>query len=478
MALGKPRWRGYPAAVLVVGALAAILKAIPGLSPTSVALFLMLAVFFCATVWQSGPGVLAAALATLAFNFLYLPPLYTFTISDPRNVVALAVFLVSALLIGRLSALSRLRLGLLEAERRDLIALTELSQGFLADTNREALLGVATDRLRQALQAERVAIYVPGEDGLAPAGGRSDTEIREDLVELAFRQGSSAAFASSLGGTDIYLPVPVGVQRVGVLVARGMRSSERLAGACAALLGLSLERERFVRLAREAELTKASDEMKSTLLATLAHDLKTPVAAARAAVENWAASAPSAPEAPLAKAEMERLTRRLDELMQVVKLDAGIAKPHRERVSAAEIVEAAVARFGEALESHSLFLEVPKGALELDADPAQVTEALGHGLENAARYSPPGSRVRVTVDQDGGDVRFRVEDQGPGVPEPDRTRVFERFVRLPGAGATPGTGLGLFIAKRLVEMNGGRIRLGDAKPAGAVFEILLPRAAG
>jgi two-component system sensor histidine kinase KdpD len=478
MALPRPRWEGYPGSVLVVGILAGILRAVPGLSATSVALLLMLAVFFCATVWQSGPGVVAAVLATLAFNLLFLPPFFELTIEDPRNVVALAVFLVSALLIGRLSALSRLRLGLLEAERRDLIALTELSQGFLADTNREALLGVATDRLRQALQSEQVAIFVPGDAGLAPAGGRTEPGIRPDLVDLAFRQGSSASFASPLGGTDIYLPVPVGVQRVGVLVARGMRSSERLAEACAALLGLSLERERFVRLAREAEITKASDEMKSTLLATLAHDLKTPVAAARAAVENWAASAPAAPEAPLAQGEMERLTRRVDELMQVVRLDAGIAKPHRERVTAGEIVEAAVARFGEALGSHSLFLEVPKDPLEMEADPAQVTEALGHGLENAARYSPAGSRVRVTVDEDGADVRFRVEDQGPGVAQGDRGRVFERFVRLPDAESTPGTGLGLFIAKRLVEMNGGRIRLDAAQPSGAVFEILLPRAPG
>jgi two-component system sensor histidine kinase KdpD len=202
------------------------------------------------------------------------------------------------------------------------------------------------------------------------------------------------------------------------------------------------------------------------------------VAAARAAVENWAASAPAAHGAPLAQAEMERLTRRVDELMQVVRLDAGIAKPHRERVTAGEIVEAAVARFGEALGSHSLFLEVPKDPLEVEADPAQVTEALGHGLENAARYSPAGSRVRVTVDEDGADVRFRVEDRGPGVAQADRGRVFERFVRLPDAESTPGTGLGLFIAKRLVEMNGGRIRLDAAQPSGAVFEILLPRAPG
>src|SRR3954464_15592585 len=105
MSLRTPRWIGYGAAVLVVGAGAALLKAVPDLSPTSVALLLMLAVFLCASVWQSGPGVLAAVLATLAFNLLFLPPFFRLSVDDPRNVVALGVFLVSALLIGRLSAL-------------------------------------------------------------------------------------------------------------------------------------------------------------------------------------------------------------------------------------------------------------------------------------------------------------------------------------------------------------------------------------
>ena len=164
--------------------------------------------------------------------------------------------------------------------------------------------------------------------------------------------------------------------------------------------------------------------------------------------------------------------------MQVVRLDAGIANPHRERVTAGEIVEAAIARFGEALESHSLFLDVPKEPLIVEADPAQVTEALGHGLENAARYSPAGSRVRVTVDRDGagGPVPRRGPGTGRGRAGP-RPRVRPIRPSCPAPSATPGTGLGLFIAKRLVEMNGGRIRLESAQPTGAAFEILLPRAA-
>jgi two-component system sensor histidine kinase KdpD len=467
---------GYPAAALLVVATVGLLKVFHGLTDSTVALVLLLAVFLSAWIWQSGPGVLAALLATAAFNFFFIPPLYTFTIQDPRNVAALFVFLVSGLLIGRLSALARRRLELVEAERRDLAALTRLSQAFLADTNRESLLGVAVDRLRNALQAERISLWLADEHGgIAEAASTPGTAVRSDLVELAWKQGNSAAFPSELGGTDIYLPVPVGVQRAGVLVARGLRSSERMAEACAQLLGLALERERFLALARAAEETKASDQMKSTLLAALAHDLKTPVAAARGAVENWAASAGPSESAGLALDQMKALSRRIDELMEVVRLDSGVARPRREIVAAEEIVEAAVARFGDALADHSLLLEPQPDAL-VEVDPGQVTEALGHGLENAAGYSPRGSRIQVRVEADADTVRLQVLDTGPGIDDADRERVFERFVRLPAAERTPGSGLGLSIARSLVAMNGGRVSLAAAPGRGTLFEIALPRA--
>jgi two-component system sensor histidine kinase KdpD len=478
MKIPAARWIGYPAAVLVVLATIGLLKLFPQLTVSAIALLLLLAVFLCASVWQSGPGVLAAVLATLGFNFFFLPPIHTFTIADPRNVTALFVFLVSGLLIGRLSALSRQRLGLLEAERRDLIALTQLSQGFLSDTNRETLLGVAADRLRQALQCEQVAILLADAKGeLSRRIETADTSFRSDITDLVYRQGNSAAYPSELGGTDIYLPIPVGLQRAGVLVARGLRSSERMAEACALLLGLAVERERFLRLARAAEETRTSEQMKSTLLAQLAHDLKTPVTAARGAIENWETDSGGSEASRIARAQLDALGRRIGELMDLVRLDSGTARPRPERVTCGEIVEAAVARFGEALAGHSLFLEPPPPDLAVEVDPAQMTEALGHGLENAARYSPAGSTIRVSVAADETSVCFRVSDQGKGVPAGERDRVFERFVRLEDAGRLPGSGLGLSIARSLVELNGGRLRLGEAEGGGALFEIALPRIA-
>lgn len=478
MLRGAPRWIGYPASALLVFATIGVLKLFPGLADSSVALLLLLSVFLAAWAWQSGAGTLAAILAALGFNFFFLPPFHTFTIEDPRNVAAFFVFLVCGLLVGRLSAVARERLLSVEAERRDLAALTRLSEGFLADTNRETLLGVAADRLRDALQAKQVSIWLARERGeIAMAAQTPEADVRQDLAELTYRQGNSAAFPSQLGGTDIYLPIPVGVQRAGVLVARGLTASERMAEGCALFLGLALERERFVQLARAAEETKTSDRMKSTLLATLAHDLKTPVAAALGAVENWQAEAGGSEKADLAREELEALSRQISDLMEVVRLDSGVVRPRRESVTCGEIVEAAVSRFGEALGGHNLYLDVPASEITIEADPAQMTEALGHGLENAARYSPGGTEIRVSVAGDEKTAYLRISDSGNGVPPAERERVFDRFVRLPEAAKVAGTGLGLSIARSLVEMNGGTLRLGASEAGGTLFEIAMPRSA-
>jgi two-component system sensor histidine kinase KdpD len=459
-----------------VGLTIAVLKLFPDLADSSVALLLLLAVFTCAWIWESGPGVLAAVLATLGFNFFFIQPLHTFTVEDPRNVVALVVFLICGLLIGRLSASNRKRLRQVEAERADLANLTRLSQAFLSDTTRESLLGVAADRLRDAMAAEHVSIFLAGETGEVSCAARtSDRPVRNDLAELACRQGNSAAFPSELGGTDIYLPIPVGVQRAGTLVALGLRSSEGIAQGCAVLLGLALERERFLRMAREAETTRASDQMKSTLLAALAHDLKTPVAAARGALENWAAETEHSSKAELALDQIKALGRLIEQLMEVVRLDSGVARPQREVVRCGEIVEAAVLRFGDALARHALLVDVASPDAAVEVDPAQLTEALGHGLENAAAYSPAGSRIEVSTAAEAKWAYLRVTDTGAGIPPADRERVFDRFVRLPAALGVPGTGLGLNIARSLVEMNGGTLRLAPAPGLGTLFEISLPR---
>jgi two-component system sensor histidine kinase KdpD len=442
------------------------------MNETAAALVLIVAVFVVAWVWEWGPGILAALLAALCLNYFFLPPLYTFTIADPRNVFALFAFLAAAILIGRLSSLARQRTRLLELERRDLVALSELSEAFLADTNRETLAAVAADRLRRALLCEGVSILVPSEDGrLALVARAGSGNLKEDLAELAFRQGNSAVFPSEQGGDDAYLPIPLGVQRIGALVVLGMRASERLAEACAAMLGIAFERERFLRVIRQAEEARARDELRSTLLAALGHDLKTPVATARAAVENWETESGPTEKGALALDALERLSHVVDGLLSVARLESGSVHPRKERVAPGAIVEAALARFGEALDHHNLFLDVPAAGFDIEVDPAQVAEAVGLALENASRYAPAGTEVRVSAAKEGKRILLRIDDRGPGIPEPERTRAVEKFVRLRGAADKSGSGLGLYIARSLIELNGGVLEISEAPGGGARVEI-------
>ena len=302
---------------------------------------------------RAGPGVLAAMLATLAFNYFFIPPLYTFTISrSAQRRGALRLPGVRPADRAALRALPRERLRLIEAERRDLIALTQLSQGFLADTNRESLLGVAADRLRQALQCEQVALLLARENGeLAPPIATPGASFREDLAELAYRQGNSAAFPSDLGGTDIYLPIPVGLQRAGVLVARGLRSSERMAEACAAP-ARPRRRARAVPAAGpggRGDAHERADEIDAARAAR-ARPEDAGRRGARRHRELGGRQRRLGGLAPGAAASSTRLDRRIGELMDVVRLDSGAARPRpRARRPASEIVEAAVARFGDAL---------------------------------------------------------------------------------------------------------------------------------
>jgi signal transduction histidine kinase len=217
--------------------------------------------------------------------------------------------------------------------------------------------------------------------------------------------------------------------------------------------------------------------MKSTMLATLGHDLKTPVAVARAAVENWEAAAGATEASRLAGTSLAKLTRLVDELLTVIRLESGVASPRRELAACAEIVEAAVARVSERANGRKLAVAPVPAELRVRVDPAQVAEALGLGLENALTHTPPGSAVRIAVEEhdESESIILSVEDDGPGIPVGDRERVTQKFVRLPRSEEKPGSGLGLYIARTLSEMNAGRLTIGSASAGGTRFAISLPK---
>jgi len=471
--IASRRLVGYPAACLVVAATTLLLKLTPGLAEGSADIVLLLAVFVVARIWETGPGMFAALLATALLRYFFVQPFHSFSIANVEDDLALLVFLVAALLVGRLSAVSRERLEKLEAERRRLEIVAQLSQAFLAETKRDALLPLAADRLRAALECDLVAVLVGGPGGLRLASGSDEAVDSEAAARVL--SGGPALVTERGGVRDLLLPLRVEGRPIGVLAAQGARAAPRVAEACALVLALALEHERSLSLAADSEAVRAREEMKSTLLAALGHDLKTPVAVARGALENWEARAGASAESTLAGRSLAALARVVDELLTVIRLEAGVGGPRRERASCGEIVEAAVARVEPSLGARRLDVAPVGSELAVRVDPAQIAEALGLGLENALHHTPPEAAVRVAVEENGKELVFAVEDDGPGIPEADRRRVTEKFARLPSSKGRPGAGLGLYIAKTLSEMNDGRLEIGVARSGGTRFTIVLPK---
>ncbi len=463
---------GYPATLCLVGLTIGLFKLYPELTNTG-DVVLLLVVFLSAWLWESGPGILAACLAPVAYNYYFVAPLHSLWFHKPSDIISLMVFLASALIIGRLSATARQRLRQIESERRDLSQLTELSKSFMADTNRESLYTVIADRLRLMLQCDGIVLCIVDHTGaIRQVSNCSTGMIREDLIRMTGRQGVELV-QDEHDHRNLYVPIRLGDRQIGTMVVVGLRTSSHLAEACVTLVGLAIEREQFIRVEREAERVKASEEMKSALLATLAHGLKTPLATAAGLLENWELDAGGTDKSKLARASLTRLAYITEDLLKVIKFESGASHPRREEVACGDIIEAAVERQHDTLFGHPLDQDISVPDLKIKVDRAQISEALGLGLENAARYSTASSKISLIAKIEAGDVVFQVHDKGPGIPAEDRERVMEKFVRLHHGEKLSGYGLGLYIARSLVTLNGGKVRLDGSPLGGTMFEIRL-----
>ncbi len=417
---------------------------------SSLGVVYLLGVVVISTFWGLWLGVLMSVLSAAAFNFFHLPPVGRFTIADSRNWVALGAFLVVALASSSVSELARARAA--EAVRR----------------RAEADLTAETAQLL----LERAGV----EDALASIGRRlaAAFELPWALVALGETSGDSRreALALSAGEARVgTLVVPAGLQ--GSVVSR---LSERVVPALAALLQVALERERLVAEAVQTESLRRSDAVKTAVLRAVSHDLRSPVTAmitAGAAVRAPGVTPHERDElGGLVVEEGTRLSRLIDDLLDLSKLDAHAAVPRLAECSVEEVIDAALA----AQPADSMVeVRVDPDLPPVRADFAQVERALANLLENATRYSE-GKLVVVRARSVGGWVVIRVVDRGPGIPAVDQARIFEPFYRAPGR--TPnvisGSGLGLAIAKGFIETNGGRIRVESVPGQGSSFVVALP----
>ncbi len=435
-------WLGSAALVAAVtGAIELLKTHIPVLSLTVLYLFAVLPV---AVVWGAAFGVVVSVASMLAFNFLFLPPLYTFTLADSRNWFALAVFLVTAIVVSELAARSR-------RQARESALLAEIATSLLERGEVSGELDRIAAEAARALQVERARIELGNHPSTA-----------ESLQSYPLETGGRRV------GT-IYLERP----RQGMAAAR-----RRLLPALASLLGVAIDRERLAREAVEAEALRRSDAIKTALLRAVSHDLRTPLMGILTSASSLARDDLVLDEADRADLlatvldEAHRLDRLVGNLLDLSRLQAGAARPEPDVVAIDDLVVQALGELGEGGARVQVFLPDDSPAVRVDVH--QVQRAIVNLLENALKYSPGDERVRLQVQATGSEALIRVVDRGPGVPSGELERIFEPFQRGSRGATVAGAGLGLAIARGFVEANDGRVWAESRRGQGATFVLSLP----
>src|SRR4051812_115284 len=388
-------------------------------------------------------GLVAAVLSVLALNFFFIEPRYQLTIAQGENVAALVVFLIAAIVVGRLAEAARDRAR--EAEARAAEAASREAEAELVAAVAGRLLGGGSLDEQLAWIGERVA------GALGAASAR---------VELA------TAPTAHEGERSLRLPTRV---RPAWLYTRGGADPERVAAPLAGVMDVALERERLAAARADAETARRAEAAKTAVLRAISHDLRTPLTAITAAAEALADPQTSAEDradlhAVLA-GESRRLARLVDDLLDLSRIEAGAVNPQRDWVDLHDVVARAAAG------RPAVQVELPADLPLVRADAAQLERVFGNLVENAVKFSPEGAPVRVTGGTSGGRVTVRVIDPRPRVPQGQRSPVFEPFFR--GRATGPGAGLGLAISRGFVEANGGRLVLQSDGRGETAFAVTL-----
>jgi two-component system sensor histidine kinase KdpD len=438
------------------------------------------------------PSLVACLLSALAYNFFFYPPAYGLTVADPANIATVFFFLVVALITSHLA--SRARDAALAAASRAQTteALYAFSRKVAGIVTLHDLLWATGQQIGSMLRLD-VVILLPGTDGRLeikaayPPNGDVDG-IGTDATQMDSDEDRAARGTEALlTAQHRFLPLrtshgPVGAIGVSRTGAPLNPDEERLLVALIDQAAVAIERVRLAGEMDAARLAAETERLRSALLSSLSHDLKTPLASITGAAtslrqygELYDAAARDELAATI-QGEAERLSRFVANLLDMTRLRAGGIELKREPTDLGEAIGAALQRMQGVLNEHRLTVHLPADLPMLDLDVVLFEQVLVNLLDNAAKYSPPGSRIVISANGNERKVELNVSDEGPGIPSEDLERVFEMFHRVnKGDRQRAGTGLGLSICRGFVEVLGGTIWAATRiDGSGAVFTITFP----
>jgi two-component system sensor histidine kinase KdpD len=445
----------------------------------AVAMGFLIVVLLVAATSPLWVAVTTSFAAVLAFNFFFLPPIGTLTIADPQNWIALFSLLVVSLVASNLSAVARARTAEAVARRDELRRLFDLSRDVLLITEQRDAHASIAGFIANRFELDAVAICVPrGTEWITAAAGQAALTVDPRQLSAVFHGDVDGRTSPAMTATPCFVPLRLGDKSIGVLVAAGRAIDRHTLDAVAAVAALAIERAQFLDDRKTADLARQSEALKSALLASLGHDLRTPLTAIRVAAANLQSTWPDERErreqSEVIVTEVDRLARLFQNILEMARIDAGAIAEDLRWVAPSEIVEAARSSVEPALRGHPIELSVDSDRL-VRLDPRLTSAALSHLLENAAQYAPITAPIDVIATVSDHGLAVAVRDRGPGVPEGDLAHVFERFYR--GANVKDrrsGTGMGLAIAQGLLAVEGGRLFAENCTDGGARFTIDVP----
>jgi two-component system sensor histidine kinase KdpD len=465
----------YAIATLVALLLVAIYSRVLHVNQTTVALSFLVLVLMVATRWRLRYSIYLSVLCTLLYNFFFLPPIGTFTISDPQNWVTLAAFLSASVLVSHLADSERRAAAQSEARRKEVERLFEFSQQLLLQDDLGALSRTTPSLIASIFQFSAVALYIR-EQGRAYYSDPNNELLPLEQLKLAANEPDVDSKSSH--GVRL-LPLALGMRSSGALALSGGEYPGAMYEAIAGLVAIALERASALERFSHIEASREGERLRSALLDSVTHELRTPLTAIRAAA-SMLISQPNLSDTDrcemysVVDEESKRLDHLIGQAVEMAQLDSESLQVRPQPQHLREIIDLALEDTRALLKGRSIEIRVPEDEPPVAMDRELVRRVLRQIIENAAKYSPRNLPITLSSKRADGRLFVTVSDCGPGIDESDQPFVFDKFFRGKQRERVQGSGMGLAIAKAILRAHGGGIDVESRREAGTSFTFWLP----
>ena len=491
----RGKW-GYLAGVVFIGVstlLGHLLRNV--FDPSNIIMIYLLSVVGVSTIWGLGPSIMTALLSVVAFDYFFVPPTMTFAVRDTQYIFTFAGLLLVGVVISYMSARVRRQADIAQQREHEMVTLYSTARTLALTSGIGPIVDSIATNAKEIFDREAV-IFLPGSKEnapLVPASKNLKNTIDENDIAAAtwsYEHKSPAGF-----GTDTlpnakarFVPLVTSAGIVGVLALWKKEAEtlfspeqERLLEAFPSLAAVAIERARLTEESRNAQILQASEKLQTALLNSVSHDLRTPLVSVIGALsslkeKDTELKGPDSKElVNIALEEAERLNHLIGNLLDVSRIEAGAVILSKQAVDVQDIVGVALAQLGKRAEGRQIDVFLPKNLPYVSADSGLIIQVLFNLLDNAVKYSPAGFPIEISAREIEPFVEIEVADFGTGIPKDDLERVFDKFYRVHHRDNVAGSGLGLSIAKGIIEAHGGKISAANRTGGGTIIKFTLPK---